>query len=339
MTVGQMRFGTANDAGADLTTLRSRAGGSGTLEVTGTGNFGTAIFATGDFLGIKARGSNEGVWAEGGQQGTGVRGTSADGTGVAGVSNTHQGVVGQSFTGNGVRGLVLHESTSAAGVLGEGWGRNGNGVIGQANDGPLAYGVWGRSTGGYAGYFQGKVTVTGTLTKGAGGFLIDHPLDPENRCLLHSFVESPERLNVYSGTVVTDADGAAVIELPEYFEALNEDFRYQLTAIGTFTQAIVTQEVRDNRFAIATQGPEVKVSWQVSGVRRDAFARANPLVAEEEKPEEERGTYLHPDAWGKPAEAGRDFARAAALDERQMEPFKSADDHGTPPGAGGGQQG
>ncbi|MFD9499932.1 hypothetical protein [Streptomyces sp. NPDC060035] len=333
MTVGQMRFGTTNDAGADPTTLRSNAGGSGTLEVTGAGNFGTAIFATGAFTGIVARGQNEGVWAEGGQQGTGLRGTSADGTGVAGVSNTHQGVVGQSFTGNGVRGLVLKDNTAVAGVLGEGWGRNGNGVIGQADNGPLAYGIWGKSTSGYAGTFSGKVQVIGTLTKAAGGFLIDHPLDPENRYLLHSFVESPERLNVYSGTVVTDADGAAIIELPEYFEALNEDFRYQLTAIGAFAQAIVTEEVRDNRFAIATDRPEVKVSWQVSGVRRDAFARANPLVADEEKPEEERGTYLHPDAWGKPAEAGRDFARTAALNEQQMEPFKPSD-YRMPPGAG-----
>lgn len=336
MTVGQMRFGTTNDAGADSTTLVSAAGGNGTLEITGSGNFGTAVFATGDFTGIVSRGQNEGVLADGGQRGTGLRGASADGTGVAGVSNTNEGVVGQSFTGNGVRGLVLQDNTAVAGVLGEAMGRNGNGVIAQANTGPLAYGIWGRSTSGYAGYFQGKVAVVGTLTKPAGGFLIDHPLDPENRYLLHSFVESPERLNVYSGTVVTDADGAAVIELPEYFEALNEDFRYQLTAIGAFAQAIVTEEVRDGRFAIATDRPEVKVSWQVSGVRRDAFARANPMVADEEKPEDERGTYLHPEAWGKPAEAGRDFARTAALDERRIEPFQPSG-HRAAPGTGGGK--
>lgn len=325
MTVGQMRFGTTNNAGADLTTLLSSAGGHGTLAVTGTGTFGTAIYATGDHLGISASGSNEGVHADGGPQGTGLYGTSVAGNGVAGVSNTKDGVVGQSSIGAGVRGLALLDSTAAAGVLGEAKGLNSNGVIGEANNGSIAYGIWGRSTSGYAGWFTGKVNVTGTLTKAAGGFLIDHPLDPENRYLLHSFVESPERLNVYSGTVVTDADGAATIDLPEYFDALNEDFRYQLTAIGTFAQAIVTEEVRDNHFAIATDRPEVKVSWQVSGVRRDAFARANPFVADEEKPEEERGTYLHPDAWGKPAEAGRDFARAAALEERRMEPLKPAD--------------
>ncbi|MFJ9417733.1 hypothetical protein ACIRPT_26735 [Streptomyces sp. NPDC101227] len=337
MTVGQMRFGTTNDAGADLTTLTSSAGGHGTLEVTCTGNFGTAMYATGDYLGISASGSNEGVHADGGQQGTGLYGTSVAGNGVAGVSNTKDGVVGQSSIGNGVRGLVLLASTVAAGVLGEAQGLNSNGVIGEANNGSVAYGIWGKSTSGYAGYFQGKVNVTGTLTKGAGGFLIDHPLDPENRYLLHSFIESPERLNVYSGTVVTDAAGAANIELPEYFEALNEDFRYQLTTIGAFAQAIVTEEVRDNRFAIATDRPEVKVSWQVSGVRRDAFARANPLVADEEKPAEERGTYVHPDAWGKPAEAGRDFARAAALEEQQMEPLKPAD-YRMPPSVSGENQ-
>ncbi|UQA97124.1 hypothetical protein [Streptomyces halobius] len=303
MTVGKMNFGTTNDAGGDVTSLVSTS-------------FSTLLVY--------------------GHQGSGITGRSDPGNGVNGVSQSGVGLFGETTTGIGARGLALDSSTGATGVLGESRGLNGNGVVGVAFNGTNAYGIWGQGGDGWAGWFSGKVHVSGTLTKGAGGFLIDHPLDPENRYLLHSFVESAERLNMYSGTVVTDADGAAVIELPEYFEALNEDFRYQLTAIGTFAQAIVTDEVRDNRFTIATDRPEVKVSWQVSGVRRDPFARANPLRVGEEKPEEERGTYVHPEAWGKPTEAGADFARAAALHE-QVESLKPAE-YRMPPSVGGEQQ-
>ncbi|OEJ21622.1 hypothetical protein AS594_39540 [Streptomyces agglomeratus] len=126
-------------------------------------------------------------------------------------------------------------------------------------------------------------------------------------------MEAPEQLNVYSGTVVTNGEGVAVVELPDYFEALNTDFRYQLTVVGGFAQVVVSEEVRENRFTIATDNPEVKVSWQVSGVRQDAYARAHPFVVEEEKLEGERGKYLHPEAWGKPKEAGTEYERQTAL--------------------------
>lgn len=109
---------------------------------------------------------------------------------------------------------------------------------------------------------------------------------------------------MYSGTVVTNSDGTAVIELPEYFEELNRDLRYQLTVIGDFAQAVVSEEVQDNRFTVSTDRPEVKVSWQVCGVRQDAYARTNPHVVEQEKSGEDHGKYLHPEAWGKPRESG-----------------------------------
>jgi len=106
--------------------------------------------------------------------------------------------------------------------------------------------------GGPAAYLSGDVTVTGTLSKGGGAFKIDHPLDPENKYLYHSFVESPEMMNVYNGNAVTDADGYAVVTLPEYFEVLNRDFRYQLTVIGEFAQAIVAKKIAGNQFTIRT---------------------------------------------------------------------------------------
>lgn len=151
---------------------------------------------------------------------------------------------------------------------------------------------------GVAGYFVGDVQVTGNLNKGSGSFRIDHPQDPENMYLSHSFVESPEMMNVYNGNVTTDGEGFATVTLPDYFEALNTDYRYQLTVIGTFAQAIVAEEIEGNQFVVQTDEPNVKVSWQVTGVRDDPYARANPITVEEEKPAEEQGLYLHPEAYG-----------------------------------------
>ena len=57
--------------------------------------------------------------------------------------------------------------------------------------------------------------------------MIDHPLDPANKYLYHSFVESPDMKNIYDGVITTDANGDATVVMPDYFEALNKDFRYQ----------------------------------------------------------------------------------------------------------------
>jgi hypothetical protein len=153
------------------------------------------------------------------------------------------------------------------------------------------------------------VTVTGTLSKGAGSFKIDHPLDPGNKYLYHSFVESPDMMNVYNGNVTTDETGYATVELPDWFEALNRDFRYQLTVLGggTWARARVAHRVEDNRFVVETDVPATEVSWQVTGIRKDPFAERNRIPVEQEKTEAERGLYLHPEAWGRPPEEGVDF--------------------------------
>ncbi len=100
---------------------------------------------------------------------------------------------------------------------------------------------------------------------------------------MHCAVESAELLNIYSGNVETDEDGVAVVVLQDYVEAVNRDFRYQLTVIGQFAQAIVSEGVRNNRFKIATDKPHVAVSWHVTGVRHDAYAQAHPLIVEQDK--------------------------------------------------------
>lgn len=162
------------------------------------------------------------------------------------------------------------------------------------------YAVYGLndSPAGYAGYFDGNVHVAGTLTKSAGSFKIDHPLDPANRYLMHSFVESPDMKNVYDGVIELDEMGEAWVELPTYFDALNRDFRYQLTPIGGPAPGLyVAREVEDNRFQIAGGEPGLKVSWQVTGIRQDPYAEAHRIPVEPMKPEGERGTYLHPELY------------------------------------------
>jgi hypothetical protein len=146
----------------------------------------------------------------------------------------------------------------------------------------------------------GNVVVNGNLSKGGGSFKIDHPLDPANKYLYHSFVESPDMMNIYNGNIVTDANGKATVKLPDYFQALNMQFRYQLTVIGSFAQAIINREVENNQFEIATNQPNVKVSWQVTGVRQDAFANQNRIPTEVEKAPQDKGKYLHPKAFNQP---------------------------------------
>jgi hypothetical protein len=233
--------------------------------------------------------SNTGVYGESEGSKSGVFGVSINGQGVYGSSASGQGVYGRSINGIAVYGLSSDPSNSAAGVYGD-------------ND-----------SGGLAGRFDGNVVVNGTLSKAAGAFKIDHPLDPANKYLSHSFVESPDMKNIYDGMVTTDANGEAVVELPSYFEALNRDFRYQLTVIGAFAQAIIAGEIADNHFTIKTDKPNLKVSWQVTGIRQDAYANAHRIVVEEDKPAAERGTYLHPTEQGLPESKGLGYEQRQTM--------------------------
>ena len=164
----------------------------------------------------------------------------------------------------------------------------------------LTYGVAVDNPGGVAVAALGDVQITGTVSKGGGSFKIDHPLDPANKFLYHSFVESPDMMNIYNGNITTGTNGEATVTLPDYFEALNKDFRYQLTVMGEFAQAIIYRKIADNRFVIKTDKPNIEVSWQVTGIRHDKFAEQNRIPNEVEKKGEERGKYLYPSAYGLP---------------------------------------
>jgi hypothetical protein len=161
----------------------------------------------------------------------------------------------------------------------------------------------------------GDLSVTGALSKGSGTFKIDHPLDPANKYLYHSFVESPDMKNVYDGVAVFNSGGEAVVELPQWFEALNSDFRYQLTCIGGFAPVYIAAEIDNNSFKIAGGQPGMKISWQVTGIRRDAYARDHRTPVEEAKPQDEQGYYLYPEGFGQPAQRGVSWARRLAQSE------------------------
>ncbi len=150
----------------------------------------------------------------------------------------------------------------------------------ESSSGAAGYGIY--ATGGvggvgvaaYAGYFDGNIEVTGTVFGSVKDFKIDHPLDPANKYLVHTSVESSEMMNIYSGNVVTDELGLATVTLPDWFQAENTDFRYQLTVLGErFAQAIVSKEVANNQFTISTNASNVKVSWQITAVRQDTTLR------------------------------------------------------------------
>jgi hypothetical protein len=219
------------------------------------------------------------------------------------------GVFGSSTSGVGVFG----SSTNSAGVRGLGTSTNSVGVQGISVHGARP-GVQAQSSGGAAENLglevQGRGTFTGTVTKPAGSFKIDHPLDPANKYLQHSFVESPDMMNVYNGNIILDANGEAWVELPHYFETLNKDFRYSLTAIGApGPNLYIAEEISGNRFKIAGGNRSGKVSWQVTGIRQDAFAEKHRIRVEEEKPAVEKGYYLHPDLYGQPQTKSIQWAR------------------------------
>lgn len=266
-------------------------------------------FTTGFNIGVngKAESSsfvNRGTqgWTDGeGEINQGVYGR-ADGVGDGTADSYNAGIYGysrgNSFANYGILGNTEGTASFNVGVYGRAAGLDTNAIN---------YGVYGRAFNGkanYAGYFLGDVVISGMLSKSGGTFKIDHPLDPANRYLIHSFVESPDMMNIYNGNIITDETGFATVNLPAYFESANKDFKYQLTVIGTFAQAIIAAKLKDNKFVIQTDKPNVEVSWQITGVRDDLWAQKNRIIPEIKKSGLEVGRYLHPDLYGYSSEKG-----------------------------------
>jgi hypothetical protein len=222
-------------------------------------------------------------------------------------AGTGSAVHGQNLSPHGYAGFFeLRDSTNssfAVNVFKQ--GKNGaamqivggQGLVVSGSSSPIAVQVY------------GGLNVLGNLTKSSGTFRIDHPLDPANKYLSHSFVESPDMMNIYNGNVTLDENGDAWVLLPDWFEALNKDFRYQLTCIGGFAPVYVAEKVTGNRFKISGGHAGLEVSWQVTGVRRDPYANAHRVQVEVEKAPEERGRYLYPELYGQPPEKGVSASR------------------------------
>jgi YVTN family beta-propeller protein len=340
-----LTVGTSNSVGIGTGDPLAKLDVSGNLRVRGGGT----SYAGGGFLEYNRTGSDGATWllSHAGTGNGGIRFGAVDGAGnvaevlrlnangrigingpalstatmyapittpVAQGSVIYAAMTNTTASANGhaaVRGEDFSTTNLGAGVLGRHRGA-GAGVVGITNTG---WGILGQTTGsGDAGYFIGNVSVSGTVSKGGGSFKIDHPLDPENKYLYHSFVESPDMMNIYNGNIVTDADGYATITLPDYFQALNRDFRYQLTVIDesddmeVFLWAKVVREVKGNEFTIRSSRGNLKVSWQVTGIRQDAWANKNRIPNVVDKKPEEKGKLLHPAAFNQPAEKGVHFS-------------------------------
>src|SRR5208283_3807723 len=243
--------------GATMSTTDGAAGVSGFQGATSGQVFGV-LGSTSSTRGV---GVNGNATAQTGQA-VGVFGgsDSSDGIGVEGASPNSMAVVGVNQICNGgtctlTAGTAGLFTTGAGGTILEGLG-GGNTVFTVDSGGN--------------GFYAGNLNVNGKLTKGGGSFKIDHPVDPENKYLSHSFVESPDMMNIYNGTARLNARGEVWVTMPDYFDALNRDFQYVLTALGRPQPYLyIAMKMKGNRFKIAGG-----------------------------KPDAERGTYLYPELYG-----------------------------------------
>ena len=206
------------------------------------------------------------------------------GAGILGDGNT--GVKGQTVYGLGYGVIGINQSVSVVdnniGVSGEGW----VGVFGKSLDG-TGFGV----------YSDGDLAASGTKS-----FIIDHPLDPENKNLKHYCMESPEVLNLYRGNIILDANGEAVVELPDYFESINKNFSYNLTPIGSPVNLYIKEKIENGQFKIAGGEPNMEVSWTVYAERNDKYLQTYPGSKQVEVDKRQPGKYLSPELYGQPQE-------------------------------------
>ncbi len=230
------------------------------------------------------------------------------------TQTTEPTVYAETLTGIGVYGISTSVGGVHTGVYGDTNGLNGRGVYGNASSssaGAVPYGVRGfcnTATLGYAVYANGDMGASGVKS-----FRIDHPFDPLNKYLLHYAAEGPVPQNIYNGITATDANGYAWIELPDYFEEINKDFRYSLTALDDsddFVLAKVTQRISGNRFQIRTSKANIDVSWEIKGTRNDVYCKLKQPKDVMDKVGAEKDKYQQPELYGMPKEMGMDFNSA-----------------------------
>lgn len=304
-----------NGNGESLT-VSGIATNQNTVYVVSNVNTASGIWSDCIGTGTAIAGSNRSATGGIGIQGNDVSTNNpSSGIGILGTSNYNIGVKGTCSSGNGWAGYFSNLATTA------GYGGSVsinvatqtetalavNGISGFTNtiyaQGPAGGGNFLTGTGNLGvngnATFTGTMSVAGYLSKGGGGYLIDHPAAPTEKMLNHCFVESPEMLNLYRGRATFDANGEAVVSLPGYFDAANEAPEYHLTPIGASMPGVhIISEVANGSFKVAGGVAGKSVSWQVSARRADAWAKANHPGVEITKNPEQKGKFLHPELFG-----------------------------------------
>ncbi len=287
------------------------------------GGSGTAVYGTTP--------TGLGVYGEGGN--SGVSGYSASAHGVVGSSDGAAGVYGQ---GSGMEGVGGYHTvsgysgslaTSNEGAYGRSIGGSW-GSLGRAADG--VYGYMANAATDWAGWFEGDTKVTGYLSVngdlyvgGNKNFVMDHPLDPENKLLRHACVESPENLLIYRGKVALDDRGEAVVGLPAYFAALTDEPGATITLTPVGRPFLTGYDWRAGNGSFTVYGePDREVSWVVYADRDDPAVREGALPVEMEKTPDSklcpRGKLLRPTAYGYPDHMAQGYEeRRQAADTEQ----------------------
>ena len=310
-------YGEADSGGGYAGDFRNTNAQGHGLIVSGNNELPTVVGASG--AGITGTGTTYGTMGFGNDptNSTGIVGASndlgtfytvaVDGSGVAG-SGSYFGVGGFSDNNDGT------------GVLGIGGASTGVGVQGQGNTGVVGLGDTGVGDSGV--YGNGKIGVLGeeAVTMGmnnfgvfsigdfggTGGkyFVIDHPLDPQNKILKHANIESNEILNLYRGTEVFDSSGKATIQLPDYYDSMNINPSYQMSPIGAAMPGLyIERELQNGQFVIAGGVPGKKVSWQVTAERNDPYLQQYPEKRQMEIDKgEARGKFIRPELYGRSAD-------------------------------------
>ncbi len=288
------------------------------LNLSGTGLIASGNNMSGNYLTTGTGGAFSGT------DGSYSKSLNATGTGVIGLgnnittSNTYSSGTGGAFTGNdglyaigkttlgtGVIGVGNNLNTSSSLLVGSGGAFTGTdiGVYGIANN-TSGSGLWAVGVYGNGAQF-GLFSQTNFGANGTKSFVIDHPLDPENKFLKHYSMESPEVINFYRGNIILDANGEATVVLPDYFTTININYSYTLTPIGSYSDTYIAEEINETgQFKIAGGNPNQKISWYVYAERKDVNVNLDPFskAIELEKTEAQKGKYLNPKAYGKPKE-------------------------------------
>jgi len=273
---------TNHAGGGGLYGINNNSTGSGTgCGVIGDGNYGIwgqTSYGPSAIFGINTRtNGGHGVWGQG-----------------------VNGVVGESSdqNGYGVWGYNSASSDPGAGVAGVGI----TGVAGQSTNTSLSYGLYSYDDGGIANNLD---VANNFYAGGTKSFRIDNPNSPDEKFLVHFCAESPEVLNIYRGTIILNANGEAVVDMPEYLEQINRNFSYSLTAVGSAAPNIfIKEKISNGKFIIAGGNANQEIDWVVYAERNDKYMQANPEVrnAEPEKTGRYKGKYVHPELYGKAKE-------------------------------------